>query len=76
MAIMAAAIAYLALFSLFPLILLSIFIARFTLGPLMDQQFIVQKLELLHQAWASYWAKILTKSSKHVDQSPGSLWLV
>jgi len=41
-AITAAAIAYFALFSLFPLTLLSISIASFDLGPLMDQQLIIQ----------------------------------
>jgi membrane protein len=49
-AIMAAAIAYFALFSLFPLILLSISIASFNLDPLMDQQFVVQKLEFIAPA--------------------------
>ncbi len=49
-AITAAAIAYFALFSLFPIILLSISIASFNLGPLMDQQFIVQKLEFIAPA--------------------------
>jgi membrane protein len=49
-AITAAAIAYFALFSLFPLTLLSISIASFILGPLMDQQLIVQKLEFIAPA--------------------------
>jgi membrane protein len=49
-AITAAAIAYFALFSLFPLTLLSISIASFNLGPLMDQQLIVQKLEFIAPA--------------------------
>ena len=49
-AITAAAIAYFALFSLFPFILLSISIASFTLGPLVEQQFIVQKLEFVAPA--------------------------
>jgi membrane protein len=49
-AIIAAAIAYFALFSLFPIILLSISIASFNLGPLMDQQLIVQKLEFIAPA--------------------------
>jgi membrane protein len=49
-AITAAAIAYFALFSLFPLILLSISIASFNLGLLMDQQLIVQKLEFIAPA--------------------------
>jgi hypothetical protein len=45
-----AAIAYFALFSLFPLTLLSISIASFSLGPLMDQQLIVQKLDFIAPA--------------------------
>jgi membrane protein len=49
-AITAAAIAYFALFSLFPLTLLSISIASFSLGPLMNQQLIVQKLEFVAPA--------------------------
>jgi membrane protein len=49
-ALTAAAIAYFALFSLFPLTLLSISIASFNLGPLMDQQLIVQKLEFIAPA--------------------------
>ena len=48
--ITAAAIAYFALFSLFPLTLLSISIASFNLGPLMDQRHIVQKLEFIAPA--------------------------
>jgi len=49
-AITAAAIAYFALFSLFPLTLLSIFIASFNLSLLVDQQLIVQKLEFIAPA--------------------------
>lgn len=49
-AVTAAAIAYFALFSLFPLTLLSISIASFTLGPLMDQHLVVQKLEFITPA--------------------------
>ncbi|HEX9090283.1 MAG TPA: hypothetical protein VF831_02285, partial [Anaerolineales bacterium] len=49
-AISTAAIAYFALFSIFPLALLSISIASFYFGPLMDQQFIVQKLEFIAPA--------------------------
>jgi membrane protein len=48
--ITAAAIAYFALFSLFPITLLSISIASFSLGPLMDQQLILQKLEFIAPA--------------------------
>jgi membrane protein len=49
-AITAAAIAYFALFSLFPIILLSFSIASFNLGVLIDQQLIVQKLEFIAPA--------------------------
>jgi membrane protein len=49
-AITAAAIAYFALFSLFPITLLSISVASFSLGPLMDEQFIIQKLEFIAPA--------------------------
>ena len=49
-AIPAAAIAFFALFSLFPIILLSISIASFNLGPSMDEQFIVQRLEFIAPA--------------------------
>ena len=48
--ITAAAIAYFALFSLFPFTLLSISIASFSLGPLMDQQLILQRLEFVAPA--------------------------
>ena len=49
-AITAAAIAYFAIFSLFPLTLLSIGIASFNLGPLMDQHLIIQRLEFVAPA--------------------------
>ena len=49
-AITTAAIAYFALFSLFPLALLSISIASFYFGPMMDQQLIIQKLEFIAPA--------------------------
>ena len=49
-AITAAAIAYFALFSLFPITLLSIAIASFSLGPSMDQQLIIQRLEFIAPA--------------------------
>jgi len=49
-AITAAAIAYFALFALFPLTLLSIAIASFSLGPSMDQQLIIQRLEFVAPA--------------------------
>jgi membrane protein len=49
-AITAAAIAYFSLFSLFPITLLSISIASFRLGPMMDQQLIIQELEFIAPA--------------------------
>ena len=49
-AIAAAAIAYFAILALFPITLLSISIASFYLGPLMDQQLIIQKLEFIAPA--------------------------
>jgi membrane protein len=48
--ITAAAIAYFALFSLFPLILLSISIASFNFSSLMDQRLVVQRLEFIAPA--------------------------
>ena len=48
--ITSAAIAYFALFSLFPITLLSISIASFSLGPLMDQHLIIQRLEFIAPA--------------------------
>ena len=48
--ISAASIAYFAIFSLFPLILLSIAIASFSLGSLMDQHLIIQRLEFIAPA--------------------------
>jgi membrane protein len=49
-AITAAAIAYFALFSLFPITLLSISIASFSLGPSIDRQLIIQRLEFIAPA--------------------------
>jgi membrane protein len=49
-AIMASAIAYIALFSLFPLILLSISIASFSFGPSLDQHTTIQQLEFVAPA--------------------------
>jgi membrane protein len=45
--ITAAAIAYFALFSLFPITLLSVSIASFSIGQSMDQQFIIRRLEFV-----------------------------
>jgi membrane protein len=49
-AIAAAAIAYFALFSLFPITLLSISVASFSLGPSMDRELIIQRLEFVAPA--------------------------
>lgn len=46
----AAAIAYFALFSVFPLALLSIAIASFSLGSLMDQHLVIKRLEFIAPA--------------------------
>ncbi len=48
--ITAAAIAYFAILSLFPLTLLSIAIASYSLGPSMDQQLIIRRLEFIAPA--------------------------
>jgi membrane protein len=68
-AIKAAAIAYFALFSLFPLTLLSISIASFYFGPLMDQQFIVQKLEFIAPALG----QLLGKNIDEIIQARGAV---
>ncbi len=49
-AMMASAISYIALFSLFPLILLSISIASFSFGPSIDQHVTIQRLEFVAPA--------------------------
>ena len=49
-AITAAAIAYFALFSLFPVTLLSIAIASFSLGSPMEQKLVIQRLEFITPA--------------------------
>ena len=69
-AITAAAIAYFALFSLFPLILLSISIASFNLGPLMDQEFIVQKLEFVAPALGQLLGQNIDEIIRHADRLP------
>jgi membrane protein len=60
-AITAAAIAYMAIFALFPITLLSIAIASFTLGPLVDPQLIVQKLEFIAPALGQLLGKNITE---------------
>jgi membrane protein len=71
-AITTAAIAYFALFSLFPLALLSISIASFFFGPLMDQQFIVQKLEFIAPALG----QLLGKNIGEIIQARGPVSLI
>ena len=71
-AITAAAIAYFALFSLFPLTLLSISIASFNLGPLMDQQLIVQKLEFIAPAMGH----LLGQNIDEIIRARGSVTIV
>jgi len=70
--ITAAAIAYFALFSLFPLTLLSISIASFTLGPLMDQQLIVQKLEFIAPALG----QLLGKNIEEIIRARGPVTVI
>jgi len=71
-AIIAAAIAYFALFSLFPITLLSISIASFYLGPLMDQQFIVQKLEFIAPALG----QLLGKNIEEIISARGPVTVI
>ena len=68
-AMMAAAIAYFALFSLFPLTLLSISIASLSLGPLVNQQLIVQRLEFVAPALGM----LLGKNINEVIRARGSI---
>ena len=62
--VMAGAIAYLAIFSLFPITLLSIAVASFTLGPLVDQQLIVQKLEFIAPALGQLLGKNIFETAR------------
>jgi membrane protein len=71
-AITTAAIAYFALFSLFPLTLLSIAIASFNLGPLLDQQLIVQRLEFIAPALG----QLLGKNIDEIIRARGPVTLV
>jgi membrane protein len=71
-AITAAAIAFFATFSLFPLTLLSIAIASLDLGGLMDQHLIVQKLEFIAPALG----QLLGKNIDEIIQARGSVTLV
>lgn len=67
--IMASAIAYFALFSLFPLILLSISIASFRLGPSMDEHVIIQQLEFVAPALS----QLLGKNIDQIIQARGTV---
>ena len=70
--ITAAAIAYFAIFSLFPLTLLSIAIASFSLGSLMDQDLIVQKLEFI----APSLGQLLGKNIDEIIRARGPVTIV
>ena len=71
-AITAAAIAYFAIFSLFPLALLSIGIASFSLGPLMDQHLVVQRLEFIAPALG----QLLGKNIDEIIRARGPVTVV
>jgi len=68
-AIMAAAIAYFSLFSLFPLLLLSISVASFSPGLLVDQQLIIQRLEFVAPAIG----QLLGKNIDEILQARGPI---
>ena len=68
----AAAIAYFAIFSLFPLTLLSIGIASFSLGPLMDQHLVVQRLEFVAPALG----QLLGKNIDEIIRARGPVTIV
>jgi membrane protein len=70
--IAAAAIAYFAILSLFPLTLLSISIASFFLGPLTDQQLIMQKLEFIAPALG----QLLGTNINEIIQARGPVTIV
>lgn len=71
-ALTAAAIAYFALLSLFPITILSISIASFTFGPLVDQQFIVQKLEFI----APYLGHLLGQNIDEIIRTRGPVSVI
>jgi len=70
--ITAAAIAYFAIFSLFPLTLLSIAVATFSLGSLVDQHLIVQKLEFIAPALG----QLLGKNIDEIIRARGPITIV
>jgi membrane protein len=70
--ITAAAISYFAIFSLFPLTLLSIAIASFSLGSMMDQHLIVQRLEFIAPALG----QLLGKNIDEIIRARGPVTIV
>ena len=68
-AVMASAIAYFSLFSLFPLVLLSISIASLSLGPDVDQHAIVKQLEFIAPALN----QLLGENIDHIIQARGTV---
>lgn len=71
-AITAAAIAYFAIFSLFPITLLSIAIASFSLSSLMDQHLIVKSLEFIAPALS----QLLGQNIDEIIQARGPVTIV
>jgi membrane protein len=70
--IKAASIAYFAVFSLFPLALLAVAIASFSLGSLMDEQIIVQRLEFIAPALG----QLLGKNVDEIIRARGPVTIV
>ncbi len=70
--ITAAAIAYFFIFSLFPLTLLSIAIASFTFGSLVDQHLIVQRLEFIAPALG----QLLGKNIDEIIRARGPITII
>jgi membrane protein len=71
-ALTAAAIAYFALLSLFPITILSISIASFTFGPLMGQQLILQNLEFI----APYLSHLLGQNIDEIIRTRGPVSMI
>ena len=67
--IKAAAIAYFALFSLFPITILSISITSFSLDPLKNQQLIIQRLEFIAPAMGLLLGKNIDEIIKLIRKS-------
>jgi membrane protein len=68
----AAAIAYFSLFSLFPIILLGIFIASLKWNPLLDAQFIIKRLEFIAPAFGN----LLGENIDHITQTRGPVTII